>query len=189
VTSVAASGCPRCGTTLARGQEYCLECGVRVPGPGRFGGAPTEPGRLLLPLAVLGLVAALGAGVAIWATGDPAPPLTVVTATGGNVAVSTPKEASEPEPAGWPADTEGWTVVLLSVPKVRGKAVALQATRDARSKGLRGVGIIDSSRFPSLQPGYWMVFAGRYPNEAEATSHLQAARKASKSSRVQRIAG
>jgi hypothetical protein len=144
---------------------------------------------MLLPLAGLAVVAALGAAIAIWATGEPAAPLTVVTATGGNVAVAGPEATTEPAPAGWPADADGWTVVLLSVPKVRGKAVALQASRDARSKGLQGVGIIDSSRFPSLQPGYWMVFAGRYPNEAEATSRLQPARKVSKSARVQRIAG
>src|SRR5439155_11360791 len=25
-------GCPRCGADLTPGQEYCLECGLRVPG-------------------------------------------------------------------------------------------------------------------------------------------------------------
>lgn len=188
MTSAAASGCPRCGAGLARGQEYCLECGLRVPGPGRFGALPIEPRHLLAPLAALGVVALAGAALAIWATHEPDRTLDVATATGGSVAVAAPEGPSEPAPAAWPADTDGWTVVLLSVPKVRGRAVAVQAARDARAKGLQGVGIVDSSRFPSLQPGYWMVFAGRFTSEPEATSRLQRARGVSKSARVQRIA-
>ncbi len=187
--TTAATGCPRCGTALAQGQEYCLGCGLRLPGPGRFGALPVEPRQVLLPLAALGAVAIAGAALAVWATSESAPSLTVVTATGGSVAVATPTEPSEAAPAVWPPDTAGWTVVLLSVPKVQGRAVAVQATRDARAKGLEGVGIIDSSRFPSLQPGYWMVFAGRFPSEPEARSVLQRARAVSKSARVQRIAG
>ncbi len=189
MTSAATTGCPRCGTALVQGQEYCLECGLRVPGPGRFGALPVEPRRLLLPLAALGVVAIAGAALAIWATYESEPSLTVVTATGGSVAVAAPEGPSEPGPAAWPAETEGWTVVLMSVPKVQGRAVALQAVRDARAKGLEGVGIIDSSRYPSLQPGYWVVFAGRFPSEPEATSRLQRSRAVSKSARVQRIAG
>ncbi len=188
MTDAAAPGCPRCGAALAAGQEYCLDCGLRVPGPGRFGVLPVEPRHLLGPLAVLGAVALGGAVLAVWMTSDPAPTATVVTATGGSVAVAAPEGSAEPAPATWPAAADGWTVVLLSVPKVRGRAVAVQAARDARANGLQGVGIIDSSRFPSLQPGYWMVFAGRFTSEAEATSRLQRARGVSKSARVQRIA-
>lgn len=180
--------CPRCDATLANGQEYCLACGLRVPGSGRFGILPVEPRHLLAPLVALGAVALAGAVLAVWLTSEPSQAVTVVTATGGSVAVAAPEGGSEPSPAAWPPATDGWTVILLSVPKVRGRAVAVQAARDARSKGLQGVGIIDSSRFPSLQPGYWMVFAGRFTSEPEATSRLQRARTVSKSARVQRIA-
>mgnify|MGYP003349206671 FL=1 len=30
------------------------------------------------------------------------------------------------------------------------------------------VGVLDSSQFPSLNPGYWAVFSGPYASEAEA---------------------
>ena len=49
------------------------------------------------------------------------------------------------------------------------------------------VGVLDSSRFASLRPGYWMTFTGRYQSEAEATGSLRRARAAVKGARVQRI--
>jgi hypothetical protein len=37
---------------------------------------------------------------------------------------------------------------------------------------MNDVGVIDSSRFSSLHPGYFVVFAGIYDTEAEAQSHV-----------------
>ena len=67
--------------------------------------------------------------------------------------------------------------MLASVPQVKGKRLALARARDARRKRLEQVGILDSSRFASLHPGYWVVFAGVYGSEAEATSALEPARR------------
>jgi hypothetical protein len=52
---------------------------------------------------------------------------------------------------------------------------------------LSPVGILDSSRFASLHPGYWIVFTGIYGSEAEATSALQPARRASRTATVRRV--
>jgi hypothetical protein len=49
------------------------------------------------------------------------------------------------------------------------------------------VGIIDSSSYASLHPGYWVVFAGVYASEAEAASALGQARRAARSATVRRI--
>ncbi|HEY7017259.1 MAG TPA: hypothetical protein VH297_02235 [Gaiellaceae bacterium] len=68
--------CPRCGTPYAEGQEYCLECGERLPErPGLTGrlGATWKrklgwyPGDWIWP-ALLALVVAVAAGVvsALW---------------------------------------------------------------------------------------------------------------------------
>jgi hypothetical protein len=38
------------------------------------------------------------------------------------------------------------------------------------------VGVLDSSRFASLRPGYYVVFTGVYDTEPEAASALQRAR-------------
>ena len=37
---------------------------------------------------------------------------------------------------------------------------------------MKQVGVIDSSRFSSLHPGYYVVFAGIYDTEPAAQSHV-----------------
>jgi hypothetical protein len=59
--------------------------------------------------------------------------------------------------------------------------------RQARRRGVTSVGVLDSSRFASLHPGYWLVFAGIYGSEAEATSALRAARNFARTAGVRRI--
>jgi hypothetical protein len=41
---------------------------------------------------------------------------------------------------------------------------------------LRRVGVLNSSRYASLHPGYYVVFTGIFETEAEAASALQRAR-------------
>ena len=62
--------CPQCGTPYAEGQEYCLECGSRLPGSGGLVGALGSawrkrfswyPGDWIWP-ALLALVIAAVAG-------------------------------------------------------------------------------------------------------------------------------
>jgi hypothetical protein len=49
------------------------------------------------------------------------------------------------------------------------------------------VGILDSSRYASLHPGYWVVFAGVYDSEAEATSALESTKKVSRTAVVRHV--
>ena len=87
----------------------------------------------------------------------------------------------------WPRARDGWTIVLASIPKTKGRDGAVAVAQQARTRGLPRVGVLDSSRFASLRPGYWMTFTGRYQSEAEATGSLRRARAAVKGARVQRI--
>jgi hypothetical protein len=94
--------CPRCGTQAAPGQEYCLECGLRLPAPEplvqRTGPARFLPdrGAWMWPVLV-GFVVALVAAAAV----------VTARATGGSaeaqVVATTPMPdfvpATEPEPA------------------------------------------------------------------------------------------
>ena len=48
--------------------------------------------------------------------------------------------------------------------------------KKARDGGLRRVGVLDSSRYASLHPGYYVIFHGVFETEAEASSALQRAR-------------
>jgi hypothetical protein len=185
------NACPRCGAPAETGQEYCLDCGGRLPDFGRLG-APGDPGRGWLLRAGLGLVAAVaGAAVAVAATDSRTDGSSIVVATGGfATAPDTLPDQGTPGASGiveWPTGDQGWTIAIASVPQTEGRRVALARARAARRKGLTSVGVLDSSRYASLHPGYWVVFAGIYGSEAEATSALVAARRASRTATVRRV--
>ena len=181
------TSCPRCGGSLAAGQEFCLECGLKIPGASRLGRGAATPRQVVVPLLVAAVVAIAGAAAAIALTRDTATATTIVTATGGSKTVPTSTVGSESTLAEWPTGTTGWTNVLVSVPKVEGRDAAVARAERARQRGLRRVGVLDSSRFASLHPGYWVVFAGVYPTEPEATSRLREARGVQRGAHTQRI--
>ena len=82
-------------------------------------------------------------------------------------------------PSGRPASPSGRSARTAGrlrssrLPQTGGRPAALARARAARAKGLPQVGILDSSRYASLHPGYWIVFSGVYASEAEATSALE----------------
>lgn len=185
--SAEASACPRCRAPIAAGQEYCLECGLRQPGRRRLGALPTEVRALRLRIAGLAAIAIAGAAVAVAVAADGTGPDRILTATGGSVTAPTPEVEPRSQLLVWPRRLDGWTIVLASIPKAKGRDQAVAVAQQARTHGLVRVGVLDSSRFASLRPGYWMTFSGRYQSEAEATGSLRRARAAVKGARVQRI--
>ena len=159
-------------------------------------------GTWLVP-ALLGLViAVLGTGAAIAISGDGEEETAIPTATGGSLTVTggtptltapepttapagttaPPRTTTPPPPPAnpaaitWPAGRRGWTIVLFSLPQANGREAAAAQAQKARDGGLRRVGILDSSRYASLHPGYYVVFQGVFGDEAEASSALQRAR-------------
>jgi hypothetical protein len=152
---------------------------------------PVEAKPLAPRLLALGAIALVGGGLAVALTREPDVRVEVVTATGGSVttAQTTPEPRPVAAPATWPRDADGWTIVLVSVPKVQGRKVALDVASAARARRLPDVGVLDSSARSSLHPGYWLVWSGRYASQAEATGALLRARTFTKSARVQRVAG
>ncbi len=181
--------CPRCGAAHEPQQEYCLDCGARLPA----GGGP--PPQLGASRAVLSR--RLGrrdcdrrrdrrAALELGHRGgddhdrsaaahddrrddhrdDPDP------AAAQTEAQTQPK----PKPSGglttWPAGTNGYTVVLESIPSSAGAALPLAAARHAQRSGLPQVGVLASSSYASLHPGYSVVFSGVYPTSAAASAAL-----------------
>jgi hypothetical protein len=179
--------CPRCGEGVAAGQEFCLECGLRLPGVTRLGPAPVNRRKATLKLGLAAVVAGGGAALAIAITHESATATPIITATGGSQVVATPTIAGSTRLEQWPLGTSGWTNILISVPKVDGRDAAVARAEQARRKGLRRVGVLDSSRYASLHPGYWMVFAGVYPSEPEAASRLREAKAVQKGARTARV--
>lgn len=184
--------CPRCGEPSARGQEYCLECGIRLPTSG-VGNARSASSRWVLRTAIAALVALVGAAAAVAATGGSTSDPEVIVATGGFATV--PTSSTLPSAAGegasgvadWPPGEDGWTVAVASLPQTGGRRAAIARARKARARGLTQVGVLDSSRYASLHPGYWIVFTGIYSSEAEATSALETARGFARTATVRRV--
>lgn len=185
------STCPRCSEPAAQGQEYCLVCGARLTLPNA--GANERVGSEWWLRALLAGAVALAGGVAaVAATGGNDAHQDLTTAVGGFV--TTPGSSTLPSPsdggasiADWPSGTDGWTIVLASYPQTEGRRPADLRAKQARAKGLPQVGVLDSSSYASLHPGYWVVFSGIYTSEAEATSALEVARKASRTAAVRHV--
>lgn len=162
------------------------------------------PGDWVWPSLLALVVAVLAAAGAIWWTRDassaasttvvgetaplPTVPTTesVPTTTGPAATVPTQTRPTTPprrRPARralieWPQRRSGWTLVLLSLPTSAGRPAAVGRAREAIRAGLSEVGVIDSSRYASLHPGYYVVFTGIYPSPEEAAGALQRAKAA-----------
>lgn len=208
-TSTQSGECPRCGTATEPLQEYCLECGARLPaatGPGAALAAGWQrrdwTGREWVWPVLVALVVAVLASAAVLimaaarddrqssfvATQDPiAPPVTATTAvpTTASVPTTAPATPATTAPAPprtglvrWPEGTDGYTVILASLPTRGGRGDATSRAKDASDAGLPEVGVLNSSAYPSLQPGYFVVFAGVHDTERAAFDALPAARRA-----------
>ncbi len=210
--------CPNCGAPHDVYQEYCLECGRRLPGA-YVGGRYAEVWRrdspiwLWAALAALLLVALVsGAVVALAATDDgkssgPSASIPVVSTAPSTTStvgvVTTPPTITINPPTTtlgtttfstttfgtttfgttttgsnvtWPPSKDGFTVVLKSVPTSNGRSQAEAAADKARTNGLSQVGVLNSSDFSSLNPGYYVTFTGIYDTESQANAALPNAR-------------
>ena len=76
----------------------------------------------------------------------------------------------------WPAGKDGYSIFLKSVPTSEGRAKADAAAQRARNNGLSQVGVLNSSDFSSLRPGYWVTFTGIYDTQQQANAALPNAR-------------
>jgi len=106
-----------------------------------------------------------------------APPEPTITAPTTTATTGTTQRKPAPPPPKptlvfWPAGKSAWTIVLDSVPTTNGHAGAVAEAKQAMRLGMKQVGVLDSSRFSSLHPGYFVVFTGIYDTEAEAQSHV-----------------
>lgn len=197
--------CPRCGSSADAFQEYCLECGFRLPA----GPAVSRPRRGFAaagwkwPVLLAAVVAILAAGfiVAIQLTTEEEKGFLVATSPQPEIPTTVPETTPEPvsptvaeapgqtqppqppptpPPANrlvsWPEGTRGWTVVLESLPQGGGRAAATAKAKEAAEAGLTEVGVLESSRYSSLHPGYFVVFSGVYDARGQAEQGVSQAR-------------
>jgi hypothetical protein len=193
--------CPLCGADTSPGQEYCLECGERLTGPPVFTGDAVAqmvpftrhswfwPG--LVGLLVTGLALA---GVFFSDVLNKKPkvlnattPFITVTSVSSRTTTAPQTRVPQTPPAtpatprskvltDWPTSrSSGYTIVLASLPATAGRAQAVALARKALSSGLTQVGILDSKRFASLHPGYFVVFSGIFDSASAAAAALSQA--------------
>jgi cell division septation protein DedD len=107
------------------------------------------------------------------------PPATTTPAPGDTTATTpttptTPAPTPAPEPApgaiaSWPDGKTAYTVVLVSAKR---RSQANSKAKEAQSRGIQGVGVLHSNDYSSLNPGYWVVFAGQFNSVGAARSKL-----------------
>lgn len=180
--------CPHCGAARDADQRYCLECGRPLPETTgrvpafrrrwlrRFGWYPGD--WIVLPLALL-VVAVAGAAIAATVVHHRRAARPQVITAISPTPLGQPRAPAQPAAVkgAWPAGQSGWTVVLVSYPVSGGKAPSAQAAATARKANLPQVGVLESSDYASLQPGYFVVFSGVYSSETDASAALPQARQ------------
>jgi hypothetical protein len=104
--------------------------------------------------------------------------LTVPSITTNTVPTTTTTPTTTPTGSirSWPAGKDGYTIVLASIETSRGRAPAERRANDAIDNGLPEVGILNSSDYLTLNPGYYVVFTGIYDTLSEARDDLPTAR-------------
>ena len=67
-------------------------------------------------------------------------------------------------------------MIVKSVETSKGRTQAENAADKARTNGLPEVGILNSTDYASMNPGYYVTFTGIYDTESQATAALPNAR-------------
>jgi hypothetical protein len=174
--------CPRCSAAREATQRYCLECGLALPAlDGRLATLRAAwirrlgwyPGDFVWVTLAAGLIAAAAAAASIAVESSRAGGARRTVVAPVPVAV-TPAPVAEPDGrTRWPPGQTGWTVVIQSLPASAGVRPASHLAAAAAAAGLPEVGVLASSRYPSLLPGYDVVFSGVYLSEAQAAGALR----------------
>ncbi|MEA2379438.1 MAG: zinc-ribbon domain [Thermoleophilaceae bacterium] len=172
------TSCPRCGEPAERGQLVCVECGTRIALKEEGGDRRSFDN---VPAVVLLLcVVVIGAGALGFAIGE-------LTGGSGNEAAADRTDQSSPaakEGAAqtetdtgasqapsqsllmeWPRNVTGYTVVIVTTGD---RPAARRVATEAAQSGLEA-GVLDSNKY-DLGTDLWIVFAGRFDNQASAES-------------------
>jgi len=181
---------------MAPDQRYCLSCGARrgaprvpvTPPPADAGAPPAAPEQSGRPADVSPLAAVIGIallggmlliGVLIGRgnaddNSNQAATIQVGTGTGSTTTSTSGSGGSAPDIASeWPADTNGYTVELSSLPKSSATPEDVDSAKVlAVSSGASAASVLDSDLYPSLPAGNYVIYSGVYDNRGEAEAGL-----------------
>jgi hypothetical protein len=132
---------------------------------------PTIPTDALPPTVPIPPITDIPTDTGVTVPGITIPPITDPTAT-TTPTITTPTTTAPSGVGSWPAGRSGYTVILASVAQSQGRSEADAIAQRARAAGLPEVGVLFSSDYSSLRPGWWAVFSGVYDSDAEARAAL-----------------
>ena len=181
-----AAACPTCGAPAERGQLICLECGSRIALAYR------RPPSWRVPAAIVAVVLLVAGAASVLAyraltddAEDEVASQPVPAQPAGDAdreereATPDRDEPAEEEPTGpgglpvdsdgvrsWPEGEDGFTVVVLSS---EDRASARAFAQQAVQQGVKA-GVLRADDYPALSAstGFFIVFVGRYANQAGA---------------------
>jgi predicted nucleic acid-binding Zn ribbon protein len=143
-----------------------------VTAPTAPGALPTAPSTGPLPPDTSFTSPTTPTDTAGTATGFPTVTGATPPPTAGTTAGGTTTEAPGGGGGGssdWPSGTTAWTAILSSV---RSESDARAAKARVASSG-EPAGVLFSSDYPGLRPGYWVVYSGSFPTEPAAEAHAR----------------
>jgi len=189
--------CPDCDAPLNTDQRYCLNCGQRraemrlpfmdmveadaqaaqtagrvSPGAILASAPPTERSPLVVLTSLIALLLALGIGVLIGrGSGEPervakAP---VVNVSGAGAGTSAPVAIT----SDWPAGTNGFTVLLKTLPAAATAAEVAAAKQDATAKGATDAGALRGDEYPTVGEQGIVIYSGVFTTRKEARAALK----------------
>jgi hypothetical protein len=145
---------------LAGDETFCLHCGTRlVPEP--------EPQQSwAMPGAIIAVIALIAVGGVVFALNQVESDAEH-EATKPAIVVEQPKPDGREAPTGvaaWPAGTSAYTVALAETTD----ETTARARATAAVAGGVPAGVLQSDAYPTLDPGMWVIFAGRFQTRVEA---------------------
>jgi hypothetical protein len=185
------ASCEECGAPLDEKQRYCVSCGARRRdkggpavqyfagagkrgrrGPGKATGGSGARAAAVLFFVVLPIAVAIGVLVGKGNGGDNqeiADAIQNLQSSGGGTALAS-TAAATPIASDWTLD-KGYTVELKTLPQSSDQAAVDAAKKDATSKGVPDVGVLNPAEFtvtPAPQGGGYVLYSGEYKTKAEA---------------------
>jgi ribulose bisphosphate carboxylase small subunit len=134
------------------------------------GASPTDISRLGRTFAWLGknfVKGILTALAAILVSGGIAVLMNEENATSKRKELLHPVKSHHARFDSWPDEVNAWTVVLASEASKGLAESAVEKAKRVASRGLN-IGVLYSSDYSSLRPGYWVAFAGQFDSVEEA---------------------
>jgi hypothetical protein len=149
-----------------------------------------SPLAAVIGIALLGGMLLIGVLIGRSGSNDTTQPAPIVQVDSGQTtpaastttptaSTTTPTTPATPPPAtaavttDWPTDAQGFTIQLSVVPKDGATQDSVDAAKKAAtSNGAADVGALDSDLYPSLDPGNYVIYSGRYSTRKPAVTAL-----------------